>query len=204
MILYWILLGIIFLSFVTGLIRFKQHSIAGKILCCLIFSGLINQCIGMYLGDKTLINYHIFFILQYVLATLFFYYSFSRLEIKIFSLVLLIPVCIAGVINSVYFQKAHTYPSNFALISHSLFLLYSLLLYIQMINSPIKLNLFKQSIFWSATAFLVFPVLMLSSIGLYNYFERHKLDETYIYMLFYIANYIFYILLGAALWFDRK
>lgn len=203
-VIYLILLAVIFFR---GLADFNRLSVPMKYMEYLIGITLLSESISgvvIQTGMNNFPVYHFFTCIQYAGTALVFYAYFKKKLFRQAAFYSILPVTLLGFINSLFIQDINTFPSNILLVSHGIFLILALLLFKEMMDQPLELNVFKQSIFWFATAYLFFPATVFLSFGLQNYFRRHQLDLTPLNLLTNYANLIFYALIGVALMVDAN
>lgn len=106
--------------------------------------------------------------------------------------------------NVFFFEKLTQFPSLILEVSHIVYVIYSLLLFRQMLLSPTQQSLFKQSLFWFNINMLFYATTMFLNFALLSYFIENKLDLLPLVYFSYVVNFIFYILIGISLTMDNK
>jgi hypothetical protein len=112
-------------------------------------------------------------------------------------------VCFAF-FNGIFLQPAYkSFPSLLYMVTNTMLVAFSLLLFKQMLLYPIKIRITGQGIFWYNTSILFFSTTMFLNLGLTNYYAQLKFDEG-IYYFWYGSYYILNILTGVALFSNYK
>ncbi|GAC1306145.1 MAG: hypothetical protein NVSMB24_16110 [Mucilaginibacter sp.] len=110
-----------------------------------------------------------------------------------------------SVINALFFQPFHSvFPTYVNLPTLALLVIFSLLLFKQMLLSPLITPLLKQGVFWFNTAIIFYGTTMFLNIGLSNVYIRNPSTDYLIFYFWYVILYIFTILIGIALLTDNK
>lgn len=109
------------------------------------------------------------------------------------------------IINAIYLQHFRkVFPTNIYYPTQTLFAVFSLLLFKEMLMYPLKINIVRQSVFWFNTAMLFYATTMFFYFGLSNYFIEHNIHGHFFYYFWYFIGYMFAVLLAAALLADNK
>ncbi len=106
------------------------------------------------------------------------------------------------IVNSLFFQPITLFPSNALLVCGVFLVGLGLILFRQMLGYTIEDNIFTQSVFWYNIAVIFFyssTFLLWSSL---NYFIRHKLNTQLLIDMIYVANLIYYILIGISFYME--
>ncbi|MFI5138336.1 MAG: hypothetical protein ACHQIM_10965, partial [Sphingobacteriales bacterium] len=82
--------------------------------------------------------------------------------------------------------------------------IFSLLLFKEMLQYAVKMNITKQSVFWYNTAILFNSTTMFFFLGLSNYLAENNLADLLIFYFWFIIADIFYILIGIAMLTENK
>jgi hypothetical protein len=197
---YYLIL--IFLVFIIGLIKFKRVGIAYKILTLLIGVTFLSECISRVLIIKihnSIPVYHFFSPVEFIGFSCVYYYLIKNSNIRNAILCIMAVMLLGSVIDTLFFETLMVFPSKYLLVCEILYLLYSLLGFRQMLLSPVQTPLYKQSLFWLNTAFLIYTSTIFLSFGLHDYFIKHHVSTKTLNTLIYVVNIIFYSLLGVSI-----
>jgi hypothetical protein len=206
--LYYLVLSISFLVAIAGMVRFKRLTMPFKTLTILIIFDFLLTTVGntyviKIYKNNALIS-HIQTLDNYIFYSLVYYQLFRNTLIKTGISILLILITVFFVINAIYLQPYNkVFPSNVVLPTEILFVIFSLLLFKQMLAYPIQVNIIHQSVFWFNTAILFFSTTMFLNLGLLNYYSSHSYNLIVI-NFWYIVNLIFDVLMGISILTDRK
>jgi hypothetical protein len=109
-------------------------------------------------------------------------------------------VSVFAVVNALTLQPLFTiFPTNVTLPTFVILTTLSLLLFRQMLHSPVKTPLLSQGVFWYNAAILFYSTTQFLLFGLSNYMLRfHRRIDFLIYLWFGIL-YIFAALIALAL-----
>ncbi|MDF2432837.1 MAG: hypothetical protein JWP44_2468 [Mucilaginibacter sp.] len=120
----------------------------------------------------------------------------------VFSIVILTPFAI---INALFLQPFHkVFPTYVNLPTLGLLVVFSLLLFKQMLHYPLKTPILKQGVFWFNTAIMFYSTTMFLNIGLSNVYISNISLYILVFYLWYSIVYIFTILVGIALLTDKE
>jgi hypothetical protein len=191
-----------------GVVRYKKLTIPFRLLTfSVIFTLLISilSQITSTLFKSNIPTTHIESILECLFYFSIYYYLFKSEGLKKIIIILSIIFIAFFFVNAIFLQPfTSTFPSNIILPTNALYVLFSLLMFKQMLLYPLKVNIINQSIFWFNIAMLLFSTMMFLNLGLMNYYARHH-HIGFIIIIFWFGNlYIFNILVGIALLIDNK
>jgi hypothetical protein len=202
---------VLVLSFVIAIIcgvRYKKLNKPFKLLSLLLFFSFLLDVANQYVNVRYKNNAplsHIATIVDYTFYAGIYYYLFKSKYIKklVFTSILLIAVFFF--INALFLQPFYkVFPSNVLLASQILYVIFSMLLFKQMLMYPVQINIVKQSIFWYNTAILFFSTTMFLNLALMNYYRLHNHKIFIVYYFWYTITIIFDLLLVIAILVDRK
>jgi hypothetical protein len=110
-----------------------------------------------------------------------------------------------ALLNGIFLEPAYksSFPSYLYMLTNTMLVIFSLLLFKQMLLYPIKITITSQGIFWYNTSMLFFSTTMFLNLGLINYYSQVKGDQG-IYYFWYGSYYILNILIGIALYSNYK
>jgi len=193
---------------INGMVCFKKLTIPFKLLTLLVTFTLLLEitariCALMYKNNIAVM--HIMGLTEYILFSLTFYYLFKSKIVKASILVSIVIISIFFFINALLLQPYNrVFPSNIVLPSEIAYTIFSLLLFKQMLQYPLQINIIKQSIFWYNTAILFFSTTMFLNLGLINYYIKHRLNDGIIHDFTLGINVIFYVLIGISILMNSK
>lgn len=196
---------VLLIVLIIGIVRYKRLSTPFKVLA---FSAISTFLTTIASGIFIAINgtnapvLHVEALSDYIFYAFIYYCFFSNTTIKIAIIVSIIIVIIFSVVNALTLQPfLKAFPTNINLPTLATLTILSLMLFRQMLLSPLKTPLLKQGVFWFNTAILFYSTTLFLIIGLSNYFlkfHRHTFFE-YLFYLWYVILYIFAVLVALAL-----
>ena len=205
----YVLLLITVLS--IGFIRYKKLTLPFKILTLSVISTLFLAILNRIFNIRYKHNapiLHLECITSYIFYSLTYYYLFKGKKLKKLTLISIVTVTVFFFINATFLQPFNkVFPSNLDLPTQALYALFSLLLFREMLQYPIKINIIKQSVFWYNTAILFYATTMFFVMGLSNYFGEHKFSPNFISFglyFWYFILFVFHILIGVSLLTSNK
>lgn len=200
--LLYIVLGI-------GMVRFKKLTIPFKILTFSIVAILLLDTLSkisarLYKTNVTVL--HVECLVLYMFYSAIYYYLFPKRTMKKAIFISTIVIIIFAFFNALILQRPehNTFPSFLYIITNTALVLFSLLLFKQMLLYPIKMKITSQSVFWYNTSMLFFSTTMFLLLGIINYYARPGHADPAIYYFWYSNYYVLYILTGVALLMDNK
>jgi len=103
------------------------------------------------------------------------------------------------IVNAIYLQPfLHKFPTNANTAAQALFTAFSLLLFREMLDYPLKIDIVKQSIFWFNTAMLFYATTIFFMLSLSNYLSEHPEDKI-VSDIWWLIDYLFHIFICIAL-----
>jgi hypothetical protein len=205
--IYIVYLTLLLLVTVAGFIRFKKLSKGFQILTVLILCTLISESIKKVYGKIYHNNMpiaHIWAVIEFALFSVTYYYLLTSGWVKKAIIASAVAMFILEVINVLFFEKLTQFPSLILEASHILYVVYSLLLFRQMLLVPAEQSLFKQSLFWFNINVLFYATTMFLDFALLSYFIENKLDVSPLAYFALVVNFIFYIVIGISISMDNK
>jgi hypothetical protein len=205
--IYAVYLTLLLLVTIAGLIRYKKLSKAFKILTVLILCTLISESIKKVYGKIYHNNMpvaHIWAVIEYAFFSLTYFYLLTNKRVKKAIIVSTVAMLILEVVNVLFFEKLTQFPSLILEASHIVYVVYSLLLFRQMLLFPAEQSLFKQSLFWFNINVLFYATTMFLDFALLSYFIENKLDVIPLAYFALVVNFIFYIVIGISILMDNK
>jgi hypothetical protein len=142
---------------------------------------------------------------EFIFNALIFYVLLKSVRIKKIAKISIAAITVFFIINSIWLQPfLHSFPSNAIIVSEIALVIFSLLVFKQMLQYPLQVNITSQSVFWYNTAILFYSTTVFLNFGLTNYVIKHHLNNATFYNCRVILNMIFYILLGIAIFIEDK
>jgi hypothetical protein len=143
---------------------------------------------------------------EYSAYAIIYYYLFVNRRIKQIALYSMPIVIVLSIIDGCFFQPfTKSFPSYLIAPEEILCAIFSILLFKQMLQYPVQVNIIKQSLFWFNTAILFFSTTMFIILSLANYFTTYKrADFMLIAYFWYSVDIIFNILLFLAILNDNN
>ena len=205
--IYIIYLILLLLIAIAGFIRYKKLSKGFQILTVLILCTLISESTKMVYGKIYHNNMplaHIWAVIEYAFFSLTYFYLLTNRWVKKAIIVSTIAMLILEVVNVLFFEKLSQFPSLILEASHIVYVVYSLLLFRQMLLFPAQQSLFKQSLFWFNINVLFYATTMFLNFALLSYFIQNKLDVVPLVYFGMIVNFTFYIVIGISILMNNK
>jgi hypothetical protein len=161
-------------------------------------NAIAQYCAVKYHNNAPIL--HLECLSEYVFYSATFYFIFKNPVVKKLILASIIIVLICWLINATVLQPISTvFPSNMYVPTQILYVIFSLLLFKEMLQYPVKVNITKQSVFWFNTAILFYSTTMFFNLGVTNYIAQHNIYDYIILYFWYFILYTFHILIGIAI-----
>lgn len=205
----YVYFSILLIVVVVGLVKFKNLSRPGKALFVLVSYVFIKEISAFIIGRK--LGYNLSFY-KYLSLIDFILTINILLRIKVLEqskrplLVISATIVIFYVVNLIVLQPpGKGIDSNFKLVRSFFLVLISLLFFYRMTGCVYKISIWSNSDFWFCTAILIFYVISIFYWGVFNYYLGNKqaVIKEVVRPVFEYANYVFYSMLGAALFYDN-
>ena len=143
---------------------------------------------------------HVEALTEYIFYAVIYYCFFTNKTIKIALVISIIVVTIFSIINALTWQPfLKAFPTNINLATLAILTLLSLLLFRQMLLTPLKTPLLSQGVFWYNTAILFYSTTLFLTVGLSNYQLAFHRPLDFLFYLWYAILYIFAVLVALAL-----
>jgi hypothetical protein len=164
----------------------------------LLFYPLNKLCIAVY-KNNALIE-HVQGMLEYCAYAIIYYHLFINRRVKQIVLYSIPIVVILSIIDGCFFQYfTKIFPTYMVMLEEILCVLFAILLFKQMLQYPVRVNIVKQSVFWFNTGILFFSTTMFFIFSLMNYYATYKSEDYRLILYFwYSIDIIFSILLFIA------
>ena len=193
----------------TGLVKFKKLTRPFKVLVIWLTIDLLSYplnkvCISIYKNNVLLV--HIQNVLQYSAYALVYYYLFINQRIRQIVLYSIPIVLILSIIDGFFVEPfTKTFPTYLTLPEHVIYVVFTILLFRQMLQYPVQMNIIKQSVFWLNTGVLFFSTTMFLTMSLSNNIAKYSKEEVILILYFwYSIDIIFSILLLVAILNDNN
>ena len=191
---------------ILGMVRFHRLTFHGKILAwsvIMVFTcNFLNKVINSrYHNNAPILQTEA--ILEFIFYSTIYYFLFKSKILKAFVLISIIAITGFFCYNAIVLQPfGSVFPTNIYLPTLSLFTIFSLILFRQMLLYPVKVNIVRQSVFWYNTAMLFYATTMFFNLGMTNYYSQQKWDA-YIFYFWYFILCAFHMMIGIALLTDN-
>ncbi|ASU32363.1 hypothetical protein [Mucilaginibacter xinganensis] len=205
-IIYGVYLILLLLITIVGFSRFKKLSKGFKALTVLILCTLISESIKKVYGriyHNNMPIAHIWAVIEFALFSLTYFYLLKSTRVKNIIIASTIVMLMLEIVNVLFFEKLTQFPSLILEASHILYVVYSLLLFRQMLLFPTEQSLFKQSLFWFNINVLFYATTMFLNFALLSYFIENKLELAPLVYFGVAINLIFYVVIGISLLIDN-
>lgn len=205
--IYLLLLGV---TLVTGLVSFKKLAGPFRLLVATIAYILTSEILTRLLllcgFENTFPLYHLNAVVLIAMNTLIYLRLLDPNSVARRTVIIVSAVCfIAAVGNSLFHQSIQTFPS-FSIAAHTFqSILLALIMFNEMIKSPVLTPLAKQSLFWFNFGTFLFYSSNFVSFVLYNeYYQVRGITMTWVFYLNWIGNMVLYGCYLAAFLLNRK
>jgi hypothetical protein len=192
-----------------GIVRFRKLTMPFKLLVIwliidLLFDSCNKLCIAVYKNNALLS--HVEGMAEYPAYTIIYYYLFVSRGIKKVILYSIPIIVILSIIDGCFFQGfTKSFPTYMIMTEEILYMVFAILLFKQMLQYPVQLNIMKQSIFWFNTGMVFFSSTMFLNLSLMNYYGKyHSGNYSVILSFWYSIDIIFNILFIIAILNDNK
>lgn len=193
----------------TGLVKFKKLTRPFKVLVIwltidLFFYPLNKLCIYIYKNNVLLV--HVQNMFHYAAYTLTYYYLFINQRIKKVILYSIPIILMLSIIDGCFVEPfTKTFPTYMVLPEHIIYVVFTILLFRQMLQYPVQMDIMKQSVFWLNTGVLFFSTTMFLTLSLSNSTAKYPKEEVMLILYFwYSIDIIFSILLLIAILNDNN
>ena len=165
---------------------------------------IANRVVISLYGNN-LIILHIETLANLVFFSLIYNALFKNKYMKMSVLIFLILGILLYIINFLFIQPYNkVFPSTMLLFNELLFVAYSMVLFKQMLQYPLQINITQQSLFWYNTAILFFYSTMVLNFALINYYYEHNYQSKVEFYFWHFSDIGFNLLLGLAVFMDRR
>ena len=192
-----------------GVVRYKKLTTPFKVLLFSVAATLLLDTLSKvsaiwYRTNASVL--HLECLVLYMFYSSIYHHLFHSKTLKKIILISAIAIIAFGFFNALFIQPFFkVFPSYLYIITNTMLVILSLLLFKQMLLYPIKMNITSQSVFWYNTSMLFFSTTMFLTLGIINYYAKLKLGyNDAIYYFWYGNYYILNILTGIALLIDNK
>jgi hypothetical protein len=192
-----------------GMVRYKSLTMPFKLLSIYLIYTLFESIANKFyiaIHHQNILMEHIETIASYIFFSLIYYYLFKNKNIKRTILISIPLYIILFFVNSIFLQPFNHQknPSTPMMINDLLFVIFALMLFKQMLQYPLQVNITKQSIFWFNTAILIYSASMFFNSALINYYPKHANLTTILTYFWYGFEVTLNLLLTVAVLMDKK
>ena len=205
--LYSLLLGI---TLLFGLVRLKKLTGPFRLLVLLIGYVLVAELSGralMSMGfENTFSLYHLSAIVLITLTSIIYLKLLGRdSPLRRFSIILSIVCGLMAILNSLFHQHLHTFPS-FSIAAHAFqSIIFALLMFSEMIKTPATTPLLKQAVFWFNCGTFLYYSSNFVGFVLYNaYYQFKDVIVTMMMYLNWTGNIVIYSCYLIAIYLNQK
>jgi len=191
------------------MVRFKKLTIPFKILALSVIANLLMEIlseifIARYRSNALVMHMESAF--GYIFYSSIYFYLFKNRILKQIIIASIFCIVVFSILNALFFQQPSkvVFPTHMYLVTNILYVIFSLVLFKQMLQYPVDVNIIKQSTFWFNTAMIFFSTTMFLNMELTNYYAEHKWGYDVIYYFWNGNFYLFNILIGISLLNDNR
>ena len=201
---YILYLIIIAAGFIFGMTQFRR---LGKIKPVVILLGvtLVSEITSRLLA-YTIRNsnpvYHFLNPLQVLLWGVFFYTVISNKKIHKAVPYVTAALVIFSVMNTLFWEGLKTFPGNFLNVETLFLFVGGFMLFIEMLDYPSSVNLFKQPVFIIGVSLIWFNMISFIFFLLFRTFLDNNISVVSLKTIHYISNILYYGLLLTAVSFN--
>jgi len=198
---------LLFLISIFAIYKYKRLTAPFKILTILIVLTFLSEVVSRYLAitiRNSNYTYHFFSVIEYSCIAIIYLQSITSSTTKSIIKLTLLLVPVLAVLNTIFVQPLYTFPSNIILVTYTLLLLFSLSLFYQFWNYPLQVRINEIDVFILNCLILMFCVSVFCTLGVYNYFLRHHLNNYIITTINYSINITFYLGIGVCFYRNSK
>ena len=202
------ILTLSFIAALIGMVRFKKLTMPFRLLSLYLLLSVIINVANDYLINHHKTNAplaHADAITNYLFFAFIYYHLFKNKAIRYFILASIVLITIFFFINGIFSEPfMSAFPSNLNLPTVILYVVFSLLMFKQMLLYPVQVNITKQSVFWYNSAILFFSANMFINLGLMEYYSKHHVFSMIVFYFWNGINIVFNLLVGIAILIDKK
>jgi len=194
--------GILAIGFLLGIFNFKKIDSSGKLITWCFFVTLVSEIIGKILAYKITNSsppYHFLNLLQILIWSRFYMLNFNSKKKKVFVVVLGTSVFIYSLCNSFLKYGLFAFPEYSILGQHFFHIVLALLLYLEMLDWPSNIKLFRNPVFICTIAIIMFNFLSFIFFLLVSFMVKYKVKIPILAPIHTVSNFVYYLLLLYAL-----
>ncbi len=193
-----------------GMTRYKGLTTPFKVITWGVFVTFVLSVLSRYFALNFQNNapiIHLESITAYIFYSLTFYYLFKSIRIKKIISVSIVVFIILAIVDALFFEQPwkKQFPTYIYIPSNTLYIIFSLLLFREMLLSPLNVRIIRQSPFWYTIGVLFYASTMFLILALTNYAVKHKdiYNSVMIYVWYFIL-FAFHIFVGVSILIDHK
>ena len=193
----WIFFAILFFGIVAGIINYRKKVIIRPVVVLFVLT-LLAESLSYYFGKYYRNNMpvaHIFNPIQLTVWAYYFYKNFYNIQAKKIIKWGAIAMILFSIINTLFIQHIKTFPDNFIKLETMVLIIAGAYLFIQQLELPSGINIFKEPFFVTSVAILWFNLLSFLFFLLLAYMMANKISTVTMRALHFYYNYVYYILL---------
>lgn len=191
-----------------GMVRYKKLTIPFKILAFSMVISLILSIASRIAAIEYKNNAPVSYLEEwsnYVFYALVYLFLFKNKRFKTFIRISIFLITAFTILNGLFFQPfKNTFPSNIDIATGILLVIFALILFKQMLQYPVQVDIIKQSVFWYNTSILFFYATMFLNFALTNYYGKHLFTNSIVFCFWFFADIVFNFLLLISIFIDNK
>lgn len=202
---FLIYLLLLFIGVLIGIVRYRSLTIPFKFLFVFISYTFCSEATSRFLIPylkSSFPVYHFYVILSTTILMLIYFSLFSDKVVKISIAIVNTLFIIYSSINSIFFQKLFSFPSNSIIVSDIIMIVFSLLLFRYFLHDS-QMGKNRILIFFNSIILFYF-VIQIFNWGLYNYMIKNNYNTKIISDFGYSVNLLYYGCLNIILLRVRK
>lgn len=193
----WVFFAILFFGIIAGIFNYRKKIVIRPVVLLFavtFFAEILSYYTGKYYRNNMPVA-HIFNPIQLSVWGYFFYKNFSNIKAKKIIKWVTIAMILFSIFNTLFIQPIKTFPDNFIKLETMLLIISGAYLFIQQLELPSGINIFKEPVFVTSVAILWFNLLSFLFFLLLAYMIANKISTVNMRVLHFFSNYVYYVLL---------
>lgn len=199
---------LMFIGFVTGIVRYLRLGRAQKLLVLLVGLAILAETSSRILALSGFSSYpvfHIYILVEFSVLLLIYQSIFDRFLTKKRTTLILVSFWLLGLINVLFDQPLHLPNTNMTTLISAIWILVSILYFFWVLNRMKYAKIERSALFWISIGLLVYygSTFVLFAFG--GQLVPVSLRETFsVWVLNVFFNTLHYLCFNIALWMDPE
>ncbi len=202
-----IYLGVIFLTSLIGVIKFRYLTTPIKLVIIFLFITFISESTATFFSFIRKNNssvYHFYVIISFAFYSLIYFSLLKTIKLRFSFLLMPLAFFLFCFLNSFFFQKLNNFPSINITISNVALVAFSLIYFKYSIDKNPFDSLRKNSFFWFNTSNLIYFTIQIFIWGIMNYLIKNGIDVDPLVSFALIISILYYFAIGKVILMDKK